>query len=341
MFEIGVLNILDANSFLHTAYNVPELNSLVVRNCPVGGLTYISRKISYLLNRGESVLVAFDSKTNRKITFPEYKKSRKRVPEVSLQSEALYKFLSNSNVCCVKINGLEADDIIYNVVEKELGNYDAINIFSSDYDLCHNVRAGKVNFFSVNRNVLNVTGSNFSEVLSTIDVRVPFNTITAKKVFMGDSSDNISSFSANNGKTGRKLYCEFIDLAFSNGVLPYEILRSRELIETLAPFMGLYEEDIKNVKSRCDLFYPIVKDFDYTISTKGNIDLGYYSGYVKSIKDMDSCRTLKYFGSSNPSVDEELFQYGNSFSSGEYHVDNNYSLTDFSFTDSDVFIRGL
>ena len=158
---------------------------------------------------------------------------------------------------------------------------------------------------------------------------------------MGDSSDNISSFSANNGKTGRKLYCEFIDLAFSNGVLPYEILRSRELIETLAPFMGLDEEDIKNVKSRCDLFYPIVKDFDYTISTKGNIDLGYYSGYVKSIKDMDSCRTLKYFGSSNPSVDEELFQYGNSFSSGEYHVDNNYSLTDFSFTDSDVFIRGL
>jgi len=341
VFKIGVLNILDANSFLHTAYNVPELNSLIVRNCPVGGLAYISRKISYLINRGESVLVAFDSKTNRKIAFPEYKKSRKRVPEVNLQSEALFKFLSDSNVCCVKVNGLEADDIIYNVVEKELNNFDVINIHSADYDLCHNVRAGKVNFFSVNRNVLNVTGSNFTEVLSTMDVRVPYNTITAKKVFMGDSSDNISSFTGSNGKNGRKLYEEFIDLAFGNGVLPYEVLRSRNVIETLAPFLGLNEEDVNTIKSRCDLFYPIVKDFDYTISSKSNIDLSYYCGYVKSIKDMDSCRTLKYFGSSNPNVDEELFQYGNSFSSGEYHVDNNHSLDDFTFTESDIFIRGL
>lgn len=338
---MSVLNILDVNSYLHTAHNVPELSSRVVRNCPVGGLVYVTRAVSYYLQKNESVVLAFDSKTDRKLLYSDYKKGRKKVPEVILQSEALLKFMTESNVSCVKVNGLEADDIIYNIVERELNNFDVINIHSADYDLCHNVRAGKVNFFSVNSNTMNVNGNIFCEVLSTQDVRVPYNMITAKKIFLGDSSDGISAFTSSTGKSASALFESLVDLAFSNGALPFEVIRSRMLIETLLPFMSLTEDDIKELNKRCDLFFPKESDFDYFITDKSKLNMTYYLGYAKSLKDYDSCRCFNYNGSSNPNVDEELFHYGNSYKSGEYHVDNNLDLDDFSLSSSDLFIRGL
>lgn len=340
---MSVLNILDINSFLYTAHNVPELSSLSVRNCPVGGMKYITRKISYLLMRGESVVCAFDSRTNRKLLYPEYKKQRKKVPEVNIQSEFLLKTLTDAGVCCIKVKGLEADDIIYNVIEKEKNNFMSINIHSADYDLCHNVIAGKVNFFSVNRNVMCVNGNTFSEVLSNAEVRVPYNMITAKKVFCGDSSDNIGAFTSSDGRKGSMLFTTLVDLVFDNQTqaLPVEVLRSRQLIETMINFMGFSEEDKVEIKKRCDLFYPIEQDIDFTPTNSKNINMSYYLGFLKSIKDIDSCKTLKYWGDSNKTVDEQLFQYGNAFKSGEYHVDNNLSLDNFSLEESSVFLRGL
>lgn len=340
---MSVLNILDINSFLYTAHNVPELSSLSVRNCPVGGINYVTRKISYLLMRGESVVCAFDSKTNRKILYPEYKKHRKKVPEVNIQNEVLFKTLTDAGVCCIKVKGLEADDIIYNVIEKEKSNFMSINIHSADYDLCHNVVAGKVNFFSVNRNVMNVNANTFSEVLSNTEVRVPYNMITAKKVFCGDSSDNVGTFTSSDGRKGSVLFTTLVDLVFENQTdsTPVEVLRSRELIELMINYMGLSEEDKAEIKKRCDLFYPIVQDIDFTPSNSKNINMSYYLGFLKSIKDLNSCKTLNYWGESNKAVDEELFQYGNAFKSGEYHVDNNLSLDDFSLESSSVFLRGL
>lgn len=338
---MAVLNVLDVNAFLYTAHNVPELRKEVVRNCPVGGMHLILRKISLAFIKGESVVCAFDSKTDRKLKFPDYKSGRKKVPEVIVQAEALYKLLMDAGVCCVKINGLEADDIIYNVVEENLEKFSVINLHSSDYDLCHNVRAGHVNFLSINSNTLNVNGNNFAEVFSEADMIVPYNMITAKKVFCGDSSDSVPSFKAEDGRRGKVLYNKFVDIVFDNNVSAYLVKRSRQLIEVVASGLDLTEKDLEMIKLRCDLFYPYERKLDVVPSSKESVSMAAYCGMLASLKDRDSLKTMRLNVGPSPEVDQQLFEFGNSFKSGEFHVDRNLSINDFTLEESSVFIRGL
>lgn len=337
-----ILNVFDVNSILHAAQNVEVLATEKVRGCPVGGMRNLLRKISYLLSLGEYVVCAFDSKTERSIKFPEYKKGRKHVPEVVLQTEAIYKFLTEAGVCCLKINGLEADDIIYNVVNQSLEEFYTINIHSCDYDLCHNVLAGRVNFFSTNSLAMNVNANNFSSVLSDSKCKVPYNMITAKKVFCGDSSDGVGCFISESGVSGTEWFNKLVQVCFNGkNKLPWHILRSRVVIEKLSLALGLTENDLEVLKKRCDLFFPIERQLEFRPSNIKTINLSYYKGLAKSLGDKDSCRSLKYWEATNPSVDEQLFQYGNAYKSGEFHVDRNLSLRQKEIEKTAVFTRGL
>lgn len=343
---MGSLHVFDVSPVLHAANNVAPLASDFTRDCPVGGMKLLLRKISYLLVNGESVVCVFDSKTERSIKFPNYKKGRKKVPEVILQAEALYKFLSNAGVCCLKINGLEADDIIYNVVNQSLKDYLNIYIYSCDYDLCHNIYENRVSFRAVTQQTLNVSFSNFSEVLSSVfadsKFRIPYNMVTAYKVFCGDKSDGIGSFTASDGTPGYVLFNKLVDFAFSlDKPLPFHVLRSKELILKLAPLLGLSESDIEIIKERCYLFFPFDKQLDFFPTNNRNVNLDYYKKLVRTIGDKDSCRLLNCWDVSSKQIEQELFEYGKAYKSGEFHVDNNLSLDELEIKNSSVFIRGL
>lgn len=339
---MSVLHVFDVFPILHAANNVPALASEFSRDCPVGGAKLLLRKISHILTNGEDVVCAFDSKSEKSIKCSYYKKGRKRVPEVMLQSELLYKFLTNAGVTCIKVNGLEADDIIYNVVNQSLKDYYTIYMYSSDYDLCHNIFKDRVQLRAVTQLSLNVHIGNFSDVLSRDKIRIPYNMITAFKVFCGDKSDEIPAFVSHDGINGRVFFNKLVDMAFSlDKPLPFKVLRSKELILKLAPLMGLNEEDIKVLKERCYLFYPIEKELDFIPTNIRSVNLNYYKQFVKAIGDKDSCTSLKCWDVDSKKLEQEIYEYGKAYKSGEYHVDNNLSLQELEIKNSSVFIRGL
>lgn len=337
------LEILDVNSILHAAQNVEALKGDRVRGCPVAGIKLLTRKLSYMLSTHSNVVCAFDSKTTRKVIMPEYKSGRKKVPEVILQSELAYKLLNNAGITCLKIADMEADDIIFNVVEQFRPVSYEINIHTSDMDLAHNIIDPRTNVIAVNNLSLNVNYNNFTEVFSEVDYRLPINLITTKKIFLGDSSDGISQFISDDRRNGKVLLKQFLEIIMKNSLYDPIINRTRQLFELIAGELGLTENDLNVLSNRCDVFYPRQKEISVEPSNLDNIDLDYYKGMVKSLKDLYSCRSLVYSGDSNSSVDELLFDYGNKFRSGEFHVDNNLSFEEdpFDFTSSSVFVRDL
>lgn len=339
---MSALHVIDVHPFIYAAQSIPSLASETSRGCPVGGIKLLTRKITNLIKLGDSVVCCFDSKTMKSAKFPEYKKGRKKVPEVILQCQALYKFLSSAGVCCLKINGLEADDIIYNVVNKSLNDYSQIFIYSSDYDLCHNLMDPKVCLRPATQNSLCVSFNNFTSVISSIyDCDIPYNMITAYKVFCGDKSDGIKAFVSESGVKGSQLFRQLVDFSFQNGSLPINVLRSRGLVSKLSPFLGLSAGDLETIEKRCDLFFPIEQDIEFFPTNIRSINMSYYKKFVRTIGDKDSCRALNCWNESSPEIEQEVFDFGNSYKSGEFHVDNNLSLEELEIKTSSVFIRGI
>lgn len=337
------LNIIDVNSIIYSAQHVGSLSADRNRGCPVGGIKLLTRKLSYLLANHAHVVCAFDSRTSRRVIMPEYKSNRKRVPEVILQNELVIDFLSKAGVTCIKMNDMEADDIIFNLVEKYRPVSYEINIHSGDMDLAHNIIDARTRILAVNDRSFNVSYDNFSEVLSDVDVRVPLNLITAKKIFMGDKSDTIDQFVSTNGRNGKTLFKQFLELVASNDAYDPNMNRLREFFEILIGAMDFTDSDLELLSKRCDIFYPRQAEIIETPCNIDDIDLNFYKTMVKSLKDIDSCRTLVYTGPGNDEVDNQLFEYGNRFRSGEFHVDNNLSLESdpFEFESSSLFIRDL
>lgn len=334
---MDVLNILDVNSILYTAENVKDLASSVSRGCPVGGMKLLLRKISYYLSVGESVICAFDSPTDRKSIFPEYKKGRPGNDKVKLQNDILIKVLREAGICCLKENNFEADDLIFSAVEKCKKDFSQVRIHSTDKDLCHNIDYGKVSLFTVNSTTCNVNFNTFSSIL-----KIPFNTITPYKVLCGDSSDSIGTFVSESGIPSKKIFDNFVDVLANKTQYSPELWRHRVLLEKLGPFAGLTQNDMIEIKKRCDLFYPRLSQKEIVPSNLRTINHKYYYGLVNAIGDYDSCKSLKCKGQEVEELNQLIYDYGKSYSRGEYHVDNNLSLdTDLTIDTSNVIIRGL
>ena len=338
------LDIIDVNSVLHSAQHVKAISGDRVRGCPVSGIKLITRKISYLLSTHSHVVCAFDSKTTRKVIMPEYKSGRKKNPEVILQAKLLYELLTKAGVTCIKMNDMEADDIIFNLVEKYRPVCIEINIHSGDMDLAHNIIDGRTRLLAVNDRSLNISAANLVEVISDVDIRIPSNLITAKKIFLGDTSDTIDPFVSEDRRTGKVLFNQFLDVIKKYELYEPSVNRTKEIFDVITvDALNLSAKDLEVLSKRCEIFYPRVKDIVEEPCNIDQIDFEYYKSMVKSLKDFDSCRTLIYSGESNTSVDEMLFDYGNRFKSGEFHVDNNLSLEEdpYKFDDSSFFIRDL
>lgn len=85
----------------------------------------------------------------------------------------------------------EADECIYAVVKKYIGEARHVYIYGTDRDLAGCVTP-KSSLISTNSNVPNVTYENFSDVLSKVDY-VPYNAILLYKIFRMDTSDRLGA----------------------------------------------------------------------------------------------------------------------------------------------------
>ena len=341
------LDIIDVNSVLHSAHHVDCISAERVNGCPSGALSVLFRKIAYLLSIDHHVICAFDSKTDRSSIIQEYKANRTKVPEVILQSELAYNLLTELNISCVKVNGFEADDLIYNICNKYDMKVPRINIHSSDKDLAHNVVNSRVSILSVNSNSYNINFNNFVEVFSQEDLRIPRNLVTLSKVFLGDSSDNVNSFHSSKGTSGKKLFRKILKLVEEFDLYDPYLNRTQGCAEILIEALDLTDKDIEEIRKRMKVFYPKeAEDLDLIEPVKIDaINVNSFAGVLSAIRCVEGLRSLSKSGSAvpNPKVKETLFNYGKRFKSGEFHVDRNLSIDDdlFGLDNSSVFIREL
>ena len=213
-----VLAVLDAYSIICTGGYLR--NSVgTFQRMPVSGLSYFMGYVAKELGNAKDVVVCFDFKgekhfgvnRQRRTELVGYKSNRTIDNSVLAQCKLAFDLCELAGIRCFKTPFLEADSIIYNVVNlcRANGRYDTIEVHSGDYDLTHNVlyddaTRTNVTFIAVNSNVNNISCINFATGIYP-GVRILPNTISAYKTFTFDRSDNIKAF-----PKGRQLYAEFV-----------------------------------------------------------------------------------------------------------------------------------
>lgn len=165
--------------------------------------------VKYCENNKYDMVVCMDSKSARKNESDEYKSNRKSLDDVDLKAiDAIESTIRNAGIAAVKYDGYEADDLIAEVVSKYKTEYEAVEIFTPDSDLCYLVcenvevlryksvnskygKNGRHAEFMEAHDRINIY--NYEEMLSKeFKVSLPYNTIQLFKSTVGDSSDKIA-----------------------------------------------------------------------------------------------------------------------------------------------------
>lgn len=336
------IQLFDVFPYLHTAKHVVGFGNKSKSYFPVGGMDFFLRKLTAELGMTRNMALTFDSRgsAQSKTKIKGYKSNRTRQADIVAQAEYLYDKLSRCGVACYKGEG-EADDYIFNICNQyvaDASEYAPIIINSTDYDLCHNIdEKGAVRFYSVNSLANNVSIVNYESVLrcGKTDERVIFNTVSASKVFCGDSSDNIKTFTAEDGTKGITLYREFIRDVISQFLSkPGYVKRDPRLLQAFIETRITSESDKRKLKARIDTIYPkvIKRPNGFELSNNKNVDLQGIMDLCCVVGCKDGIRNLRKLGvyprpdGQLQSMKDELYELGKNFNNGVYQADNNLNV---------------
>ena len=331
------LQIFDVSSFVHIGATSTYYGDRSYYGYPVGGIHYLMRSVLIAMLQYDDVILAFDSKHNKKKLIPgfSYKANRELNHAAVSQIGILYDNLSACNFSCIRVNGYEADDIInWCVTDGLADNYEAIVIYGNDKDLAHNVQE-RVFFKPINKkgNVINY--NNFSAAIEKGE-SIFFNTISAYKVFCGCQSDHVPPFTSENGMEGTVLYNLFVSL-FQQEKLPrgYKYTSSKTVLENVIKQLPavtngtITAKDVENLLTRCTIIFPAERTDDYTfMATKFNqIDKEKLRNFLTMYNDRDS---LSFLGWKTYPLKESEKEYvktlAYNLSTGAYAVDNNFEV---------------
>lgn len=304
----GHLALFDASAYVYTAMNEASAetsySNKTVQGYPVGGVMYLFKYILQPLMNLSDVLVLFDSRTDRKDHMPDYKAGRKGNHSVQSQLEYCYEKLLHCGIPAAKIDGFEADDLIYSAVQQNVGSYSRISIYGADYDLAHNVNLS-VDLQPANRNVNLINVNNFKTAVQR-GKNVMINTISAFKVFHGDSSDGIPSFTTQSGLTPDQLYtkyCEFLNNLFANKGFPANYIDITRDAKTFKVFLRdellhkgiITAEEAKDLLTRVYVIYPRMVPDDVKLRGSGRdaVDFDKLQRIYSNLGDYRSLRTIR------------------------------------------------
>lgn len=325
------LVIFDVSPFIYSAMGIDKYKNDTVYDFPVGGIKNLLKHVSFTLRSYGDVVLCFDSRSFRKDLNPTYKAGRQKNPLVYAQLDLLYEVLPKCGIVCLKEEGLEADDLIYNIVEANQKEYLIIEIMGTDYDLTHNVAYTNVMFRSITTQVHSVTPSNFSTAIVP-GKKLLYNTIAAYKVFCGDNSDYIERFKGTNPKvTGELLYDKYTQLVSTLNLEP-RVIRSRALLEKFIAKCGniLSDVDRMKLKLNMDLVYPRVIQGDFTqVTMRKGMDLAPLQSILSTFEDRVSLKSLELkINSIDKNVVSRMKIMAKDLKTGEYSIDNNRPFRD-------------
>lgn len=188
------LFLVDVSAVAHTFYKIRTIPNF---SWEVDGETVytkamfaIFKVVSYARSKKDKIVLCADSRSKRKDFDSTYKSNRVKAPEDFY--EQVNRSLGIFKKCgfdVIKEDGMEADDLIYSLVQQYKGEYDHVHIITNDNDLACNIDKN-VSIITTVSSRPNITIDNYESVLHT-----PYNTIMLKKCIMGDGSDVIKGIS--------------------------------------------------------------------------------------------------------------------------------------------------
>lgn len=246
------MDFIDVSSYMYAGMTNNFGSKASYNGVPTGGIYLLLLKIAASIKYNETCVLLFDSPTNAREILPEYKGSRSRNPKVRFQGDMCYKYLKPVVANCFKIPGYEADWLGFNVAEKARKNPDILGMTfrTVDYDWCHNIVTKYDTMVPAAKGYMEVYSANFEKSFSGVNFRVPLNSISAKKVFFGDSSDNIEPF--NGAMSNEDLMNTFIQYCKVNNLDPRELDSMYEYIDKFGDILG----DTEYLKRRAYIIYP-------------------------------------------------------------------------------------
>lgn len=330
------LAIIDASACVYTGMASTYHRDRYYYGYPVGGLHYLFRYVTTALAKRDDVIVAFDARSFRKDLLSGYKAGRNHSKLVHSQLEMAYKYLSKANLACYKIDGFEADDIIYWATKRYVSDYYNIEIFGNDKDLLHNIQK-RVSFHSISSNVNSVYLSNFEKSIEK-GKTIPFNTISAYKVFCGCSSDKIPSMRLSNGLGGEALYQRYLRFLEQNDIpRTWETITSFKLPNIFGNLSGLFtDEEKQELFKRIHIVYPAECPEDVHLETSNANSI--YSDVLEHVlnlfNDWESIKCMKFTKVGLNSNDIQFLKdNAKLLTSGAYEVDRN-SRCELTYLDS-------
>ncbi|UUM19583.1 MULTISPECIES: 5'-3' exonuclease H3TH domain-containing protein [unclassified Mycoplasma] len=156
----------------------------------------------------EYLFIAFDAsaKTQRHLTYPEYKANRTKAPkEIFVQFDIIKQLLSKLNIFHFEINGAEADDLIATASRRFNSDNLQKLIFSRDKDLLQLVNEStSIIDKDFQSSYQLITNENFYQIYNLYPSQ-----IVDFKALKGDPSDNLPGIKGIGDKTAIKLLKQF------------------------------------------------------------------------------------------------------------------------------------
>jgi len=270
------IRLYDVPAVLHSGYTNGFGIKAQYKGIPTGGPYLLATLIAQCISAGDVPILLWDSKTNRREYYPSYKASRSGNPKIRNANAFTYEFLQNSVMNSFKVPGYEADDLAFNIVEmyREQG-VNRIELHTVDYDWAHNIVDSHQVLVPASAQVCYVTNENFQDIFSEPSTTVPLNSISAKKVFFGDSSDGISPYNGGR-KTKEEMFPAYINYCKANG---YNTRLSEPLLKFLKRYQAAFgEEDYKILVAKVNVIFPrtLEKPLDFSFETINMVEFKKY-----------------------------------------------------------------
>ena len=329
------LAVYDMSAYVYTGMRIEKYAKETVRGFPVGGIVYFLRSLCLHLSNNNHVVATFDSRSKKKDVYPQYKSGRQGKsggPDnyVIAQLEFLQQWLPSIGIPCLKVEGFEADDLIYTTVEQHKEHFVRTTTFSSDIDITHNVDFN-VDFEPVNSLVNKVTLNNFKDAVEPTAKVMP-NTISAYKAIHGCVSDDIPAFACNIPNAALyKGYCDYL-MQQAGGNYP-NLAYTRD-VRVFAAYVGTLQDQIgpekfKELVTRAYVTHPLlVPDLNIIPANLVDIQKDKLQRLLCCLREYPSLRTLKMQYSDMTKEEEDLFfSLANKLRTGEFAVDRGLKVS--------------
>lgn len=329
------LSVIDVSSMLYAGHTAkaytPRSDTItdnpVVDGLPVGGVRYAVRSILGMISRGDCVVLAFDSRTDKQSLYAEYKGNRAPNPAIRVQQMMLLDFAKALHIPYVKEEGFEADDLVAAVMNQCRSGFVECNIYSGDSDLAANIKDSHTTLVGTASIYPSITKDNYEHIIKKGQF-VPYNTILPYYAIYGKASNNVKQIGEK--KLCDELFKSFIDYSNSSYVAAGEYSASGHFASWLMQVIDDKQFDLSVVNSLYERIgyvfpKPYEKPIEITPLTSKDLNRSELAFYLKAF-NMDSMLTqYDCIGVLSQAKSREMLNYlatyKNSYNSGALAVD--------------------